>query len=78
MSVNEVKQTFGCHGKSVKNSLRYIPHYYLPSLNTYFMNDINTSDEAIQYYSVPEIFDLPIPYVAFSEIKPSNIHLIWP
>lgn len=63
---------------STKNSLRYIPHYYLPGLHTYLMNDISTSDEAIQYYSVPETFGLPTPYVAFSEIKSSNTYLIWP
>lgn len=77
MSQNQVQQTTGCHGRDTKNCLRYIPHYYLPNLNTYLMNDISTSDEAIQYYSVPESFDLPVPYVAFSEIQSGNINLIY-
>jgi hypothetical protein len=72
MSQNQVQQSTGNNGIDTKNCLRYIPHYYLPSLNTYLMNDISTSDEAIQCYSVPESFDLPVPYVAFSEIKSSN------
>lgn len=52
--------------------LSNIPHYYLPGLNTHSLSTINNSQEAVQYYSVPDRFDLPQPYVPFSEIESSN------
>jgi len=67
----------GYQGKGAKNSLCYIPHYYIPGLNTYAINTISNSDEAVQYYSAPDRFNLPVPYVAFLEIESSNINFIW-
>jgi len=67
----------GYQGKGAKNSFCYIPHYYMPGLNTYSMNTINSTDEAIQHYSAPDRFNLPVPYVAFLEIESSNFNFLW-
>lgn len=64
----------GCQGKGVKKSLCYVPHYCIPGLNTYSMNTISDSDEAIQYYNVPDNFNLPVPYVTVLEVESSNIN----
>lgn len=66
----------GYQGKGIKNSLCCIPHYHMPGLNTYAMSNVTNSDEASQYYSAPEFFSLPVPYVQFSEIESSNIYFI--
>lgn len=66
----------GCQGKGAKKCLCCVPHYCIPGLNTYLMNSISNSDDATQYYSAPDNFDLPVPYVTFLEIESSNINLI--
>lgn len=68
----------GCQGKGSKNIFSSMPHYYMPGLNTYSMNSIDTTDKAVQYYSAPDQFSLPEPYIAFSETDTSttNVHLI--
>lgn len=58
-----------------KRSLCCIPHNCMPGLNTYLISKINNSNEAIQYYSPSNQFNLPTPYIAFSDIDLSNIHL---
>jgi len=59
--------------KGAKNILTHLPHYYLPGLNTYSLSSIKNSNEAIQYYSAPDHFNLPIPCITFSDIESSNI-----
>lgn len=61
----------GYKDKGLKKSFYSIPHYYMPGLNTYSMNDISTSDEAIQHYSESDHFNLPVPCVKFFEIESS-------
>lgn len=67
----------GFKGKGTKDSLRNMPHYCMPGLNISLTNTIDSSEEAIQYYSAPDRFSLPVPYVEFSETNSSNINFIW-
>jgi len=66
----------GYDEKGSKHSSYTIPHYFMPGLNTYSMNNINNCDEAIQYYSTSDYFNLPVPYTVFSEVESSNINLV--
>jgi len=59
--------------KGAKNILTQVPHYNLPGLNTYLLSSIKNSNEAIQYYSTPDRFNLPVPCITLSDIEPSNI-----
>jgi len=52
--------------------LSIVPHYYMPGLNTYSMSNISKSDEAVQFYSEPDRFNLPFPYITLSDIDSSN------
>lgn len=61
----------GYKDKRSKTSFCSIPHYYMPGLNTYSMNNISTSDEAIQHYSESHLFNLPVPCVKFFGIESS-------
>lgn len=54
-------------------SIYCVPHNCMPGLNTYFISKINNINDAVQYYSVPNQFNLPMPYIPFSEIDLSNI-----
>ncbi|VVC25674.1 Hypothetical protein CINCED_3A012380 [Cinara cedri] len=49
-------------------SIYCVPHKCMPGLNTYFISKINNINDAVQYYSVPNQFNLPMPYIPFSEI----------
>uniref|UniRef100_A0A2S2N6F1 Uncharacterized protein n=1 Tax=Schizaphis graminum TaxID=13262 RepID=A0A2S2N6F1_SCHGA len=60
----------GHQEKGAKNILAHLPHYYLPGLNTYLLSNIKNSNEAIQYYSAPNRFNLPIPCITFTDIEP--------
>lgn len=66
----------GYNDKGSKKSFYSIPHYYMPGLNTYSMNNISTSDEAIQHYSESDLFNLPVPCVKFFEIESSIVNQI--
>lgn len=68
----ETHPVSGYHGKGVKNSFLYVPHYNMPGLNTSLINNITNSDEASQYYSAPDHFNLPVPYIPFLEIESST------
>ncbi|XP_022172452.1 uncharacterized protein LOC111035227 isoform X2 [Myzus persicae] len=59
----------GDQKKGSKNILSQIPHYYLPGLNTYLLSTIKNSNEAIQNYSAPDRFNLPVPCITFSDIE---------
>lgn len=63
----------GFKGKGLKHSFCLTPHYCMPGLSISLSSNINNTDEAIQYYSLPDRFNLPTPYVEFTEIESSNI-----
>lgn len=63
----------GHEGKGALNSLVLVPHYCLPGFNTYALSKVDNCDEAIQYYSSLDHFNLPVPYdVLQSDIDSSN------
>lgn len=62
----------GFKGKGAKKSLTRIPHFFIPGLNTCLMSNITNCDEAIEHYSKPDFFNLPVPFVKFSEIESSR------
>jgi len=62
--------------KGAKNILTQVPHYYLPGLNTYLLSNIKNSNEAIQYYSTPDRFNLPVPCIVFADIESSNVNYL--
>lgn len=66
----------GFKEKGVKKSLSRIPHFFIPGLNTCLMSSISSCDEAIEYYSKPDFFSLPVPLIKFSKIEPSWYNLI--
>lgn len=66
----------GFRENGAKGSLYCVPHNCMPGLNTYSISNINNSDEAVQYYSASNQFNLPTPYVTFSDIELSNIDIV--
>lgn len=59
----------GHQEKGAKNILAHLPHYCLPGLNTYLLSNIKNSSEAIQFYSVPDRFNLPVPCITLTNIE---------
>lgn len=65
-----VHPVYGVEDKG--NCLTHLPHYYMPGLNTYSLSTINNSQDAVEYYSASDRFNLPLPFVPFSDEESSN------
>ncbi|XP_050522151.1 uncharacterized protein LOC126894885 [Daktulosphaira vitifoliae] len=49
--------------KGAKNNLRHVSHYCMPGLNIYTMNNISSKENATEFYTSPNRFTLPYPFV---------------